>query len=460
MSELFHWEPQPRAFALVKQLVAEFLSRCSRSRTLAERMHSQTATRFIDWIDFIRVPETEDVIEQLISVGFSHHPAPGASQRYIHTGGVFPAIVLGDGQLMRIGIKVDWVSDFLAAWGVPNDSPITGEPLTELRRAVAFRGDNTELVVVERHGSIGLIEKQADPRRSVAALRHMETFRRRRRDWPSDDQGFTHVHALVDAAIDELSTGGHSGVDFVCDLFFRAERDFWERRNTAARWQKARQDHLGLGWANHDHHTFRCSRAHFTSLIALLEKLGFKCRERFYAGHEAGWGAQVLEQPVTGFVVFADVDLSPDELAGDFAHTPLSPRAELGTIGLWTALHGESVLQAGMHHLECQFDYDALTDQLQSGGLKVMDPFTNMTYLRQAFTEGERWPVSDRRIKRLLDAGQITPADAERFRANGAVGSHLENLERNDGYKGFNQKGVSDIINRTDARLVTYEALT
>jgi hypothetical protein len=32
------------------------------------------------------------------------------------------------------------------------------------------------------------------------------------------------------------------------------------------------------------------------------------------------------------------------------------------------------------------------------------------------------------------------------------LGSHLEILERNDGYKGFNQTGVSDIIARTDPR--------
>jgi hypothetical protein len=35
---------------------------------------------------------------------------------------------------------------------------------------------------------------------------------------------------------------------------------------------------------------------------------------------------------------------------------------------------------------------------------------------------------------------------------SGAIGSHLENLERNDGYKGFNQQGVSDIISKTDPR--------
>ncbi len=38
------------------------------------------------------------------------------------------------------------------------------------------------------------------------------------------------------------------------------------------------------------------------------------------------------------------------------------------------------------------------------------------------------------------------------FRMDGAIGSHLENLERNDGFKGFNQQAVSDIIARTDPR--------
>ena len=36
----------------------------------------------------------------------------------------------------------------------------------------------------------------------------------------------------------------------------------------------------------------------------------------------------------------------------------------------------------------------------------------------------------------------------------GAVGSHLENLERNDGFKGFNQTGVTEIIKETDPRLL------
>jgi hypothetical protein len=160
-----------------------------------------------------------------------------------------------------------------------------------------------------------------------------------------------------------------------------------------------------------------------------------------------------LEQPTAGVVIFADVDLSPDEVMDDFSHGGLSPRQALGTVGLWCALHGEAFLEAGMHHLECQFDFDALKQQLEGGaGVKVMKPFTNFPHLRQAFTEGEVWPVREERIARLLSASRITSEQASQFREKGALGSHLENLERNQGFKGFNQTGISEIIARTDPR--------
>ena len=106
-----------------------------------------------------------------------------------------------------------------------------------------------------------------------------------------------------------------------------------------------------------------------------------------------------------------------------------------------------------MHHLEAQFDFDSLRQQLEAEqGVKTMKPFTNFPYLRQAFTEGQRWKVAEERIARVLSAGQITAAQAEQFRLQGAIGSHLENLERNDGFKGFNQTGVNEIISATDPR--------
>ena len=107
-----------------------------------------------------------------------------------------------------------------------------------------------------------------------------------------------------------------------------------------------------------------------------------------------------MEQPVCGIITFNDVDLSSEELMGDFSHDGLAPREKLGTVGLWCALHGEAILQAGMHHLEAQFDWQALVEQLeQNAHIRTMAPFTTFKYLRQAFTEGETWQVSEKRLR-------------------------------------------------------------
>jgi hypothetical protein len=81
-----------------------------------------------------------------------------------------------------------------------------------------------------------------------------------------------------------------------------------------------------------------------------------------------------------------------------------------------------------------------------------MKPFSDFGFLRQAFTEGERWPVSAERLERLLSAGLITREQSVSFSKEGAIGSHLENLQRHGGFKGFNQKSVSVVIAATDPR--------
>lgn len=87
-----------------------------------------------------------------------------------------------------------------------------------------------------------------------------------------------------------------------------------------------------------------------------------------------------------------------------------------------------------------------------------MPPFTDLPHLRQAFTRGEQWSVDPVRIERLRSAGQITDEQAQQFLQKGALGSHLEILQREDGYKGFNQKGISEIIAATDPRRATAHA--
>ncbi len=106
-----------------------------------------------------------------------------------------------------------------------------------------------------------------------------------------------------------------------------------------------------------------------------------------------------------------------------------------------------------MHHLECRFDYQLLREQLATEGVNTMKPFSDFAFLKQAFTEGERWPVRRERAERLLRQGLIDERQFNQFVADGAIGSHLENLQRKGGFKGFNQKAVSVIIQATDPRL-------
>ena len=443
----FQWSVQPLAEQTVQSVLADAVGRSPFLAKLQQRMKEETGTRLFDWVDHLVVPDAGGLRERLRNAGFIGRYAPGAGECYVNEEGIFPPIVPTHSGVTQVFIKAESVVDVLGAMDLVPDEGIEGDPLAPVRRCRISDEGGVEVWAIERHGYRGLDVPSIPAEKVVAVLKHQEAFRRRRREFARDADGFAHAAALIDASIADL------GVDRTCDLFFAAEREYWQRRNRAAQVQKARQDRLGLGWANHDHHTYRSSREHFAPLIALLEKLGFRCRERFYAGKDAGWGAQVLEQPTAGVVIFADVDMSPEELLGDFSHAGLPPRKALGTVGLWCALHGEAFLDAGMHHLECQFDFDALKQQLESEeGVKTMKPFTNFPHLRQAFTEGEIWPVRSERIERLLSAGRITAEQAKQFREKGALGSHLENLERNAGFKGFNQTGISEIIARTDPR--------
>jgi hypothetical protein len=440
----FQWSPQPAAFKFTCGLASDFLATCPEAAAFAHRMRDETGTRFIDWIDHIRLNRRDRRVAQLESVGYHAAREHTSYTVYVNPSGVFPPVLAWDGGT-EIGIKVESVADFLATNQMEGN--ILGSPLAVLRTCRIYTEQDCALTIVERHGTRAFDAGVPEPENMIQRLVHSERFRTRPRSCESDPGGFEAANRLIDDAIRDL------GRDLTCDLWFAAEREFWMRRNRAAQAQKARQDRLGLGWANHDHHTYRSSRKNFTLLIAAWEKLGLRCRERFYAGREAGWGAQVMEQPVTGIIIFNDVDLTPDELIGDFSHDGLQEQNSLGTVGLWCRLHGDSFLQSGMHHFAAMFDFDSLTKQLaENAAVKTMKPFSDFPYLRQAFTEGERWEVNPQRIEGLLKTGAITNEQAGQFRAKGAIGSHLENLERNDGFKGFNQAGVSEIIHATDPR--------
>ena len=446
-ADKYRWETQPAAWALVHTIVDEILSQEPALAVFADRLRAETGTRLIDWIRSITLPTHSSYIASLRQTGFVEARQPDGSSTYTNPRGIFPVLrIVAQGHPVspqgQIVLAVEDVPACIAAHDWQGQVGYVAPPAAE-RPVAILTLDRTEVVLRASEPAVGwhLSDYAADP-----LSRHRSVFQQRPRQHDDAASGFAHTSQLIAAAQAEL------GTDLTCELFFATEREFWQSRNGAAQTQKSRQDALGLGWANHDHHTYRSSRECFAPLIATLEQLGLRCRERFYAGREAGWGAQVLERTETGIIVFADVDLTPTEVAADFAHQPLATRQEAGTVGMWCQLHGESFLQAGMHHLECQFDFAAATQQLSEVGVETMLPFTDFPFLKQAFTVGEMWPVKESRLAKLLSQGMITAEQAERFRRDGALGSHLEILERNDAYKGFNQTGISDIIQRTDPR--------
>jgi hypothetical protein len=82
----------------------------------------------------------------------------------------------------------------------------------------------------------------------------------------------------------------------------------------------------------------------------------------------------------------------------------------------------------------------------------MMVPFTDWPHLYQELTEGDWISVDPVRVDRLEAAGHIDATDAERLRLDGSIVTHLENIERNDGYKGFNREGIDTVLRKLDPR--------
>ncbi len=445
----FDWPLAYAAEKLLRQRLERFLERNTFARRLAGRMREETGTDFFEWVDHLVLSPDDPTVAKLTQAGFVRDPSAETPRGEVvleHPRATLPRVRLAksQGDTLVTALKPESAADFIARNGL--DVEPVGEPFSRYRRVVISEENGTRLEAVERRAFQGFVTRRLKRGELAAVIKAKELWQTRPRHFANEAEGFVVANQILGKVLKLVDR------DVACHLFFEEERAYWERRNRAGRLQKFRQDALGLGWGNHDHHTFRCSREHFFDLIRFLSELGFGKRERFYAGAEAGWGAQVAEQPVTGIVVFADVDLMPEETAVDFSAVKLPPAPKLGTVGLWVGLHGESFLHAGMHHMEARFDFQALQDQLQRQGVGTMNPFSNFEFLRQAFTQGECWPVERARAERLAAAGLITREQCEQFVRDGAIGSHLENLQRHGGFKGFNQKSVSAIIAATDPR--------
>ncbi|MBB65031.1 MAG: hypothetical protein CMO81_08185 [Waddliaceae bacterium] len=446
----YRWDCHPEAETLLRS----YLFKCCESNEdilrLQKDLLKKTSTDLFHWVDHFIIGHDSQAEKDLRNLGFKADDAGSSYRVFRHYGAMFPAIVLQDSEIPKVagvGVKVDDIHDFLQVQGY--DAEVEGAPFSAFRRSCVSSKGGVTLWVVERRGSLTM--EPSYPERG-----HIETYFAAKELWKKryretvpelEEECMYRTMELAEELVQML------GKDMAAHVVMECEREYWQARNYAAQVQKGRQDSVGVGWANHDHHTFRSSRRFMRHLVRTMEILGFHCREGFHAGEQAGWGAQVVENWNCGVTCFLDLDMDPEEVDTDYSSEPLEELDHLRTVGLWCALHGDSLLRGGMHHLECKFRYEVLEDDLASHGIEMMSPFANLPYLKQGFTKGEVWKIEPQRVEWLLNKQLITEEQGFEFLKNGAVGSHLENLERKSGYKGFSQSSVSDIMQRLDPRL-------
>jgi len=447
------WQFYPETEKFILKSVNELVGKIPELNQLKKEMAVMTATSLIDWVDHIVISDGNEIRNKMDELGFLGEEVPVESEElvYYHPGAVFPRILLkkdkriAPGGVITIAVRMDKICEFLLVHR--ENTEIEGTPLSPYRRAKIRGSKGKYFLVVERRGHRGFVPVEMKKGYIKQYLDIYVKWALRERNFDKVKDGMKYTLDLVRSIVEDV------GRDTAAHIIFDVERKFWQQRNKAVWIQKSLQDSIGLGWANYDHHTFRSSRNVFHLLIEILETLGFISRERFYAGVEAGWGAQVMEQSNCGLVVFAEVDLNPDEVDTDFANEELKPTEKPGTVGLWCNMHGESILNAGLHRIAIKVKFNEIEEKLNEFNIKVMKPFSNYSYLKQAFSFAEKWYVNPVILKNLENKDIIDSTQRKKFEKEGVSGSHIEIIQRTEGFKGFNQKNVSDIIKRTDPRI-------
>ena len=373
VSKFVTWEVQPEAEVKYLKLLELALAACPVAEELGQQLLDACAVRLSDIVDHILVSD-EQQIKELETLGWTLYQ-PGV---WRHPLGNFPDIVWADNIELGVVFRVECVAHFCETHKITAEiQGVAGGPY---RIVKVYNSPLGGFFAVERGGHAAYDVPLLDHSQIDRARHHKEAFEGRQRHFPDTLAGLNHTEQLVDAAVRDI------GAAWACALFFAAERKYWMSRCPAGRTQWERQQDAGIGWANIDHHTYDSSRQWFRYTIRILEKLGYECRELFYAGDQAGWGSQVLEHPVLRSTIFADIDLAPEELAIDFAHMELPPLDKFRRAGVLCAMHGESILDGGLNHVAGLHDQVLLRAQFDKLGIKMMPPFSDFPHLYQELT--------------------------------------------------------------------------
>ena len=287
---------------------------------LAERMRDETSTRFVDWVDHLVVADPPGLARRLHALGYARQAEPYAvgAPVYAHPGGVFPRIAVADRatapRCREVAIKVESVAAFSRAHDLGLE--IVGYPLGPYRVG-RVAGERTSLAVVERRGYLGFEpfpgelarEGRMQPHAARDALAARELWQGRRRRFDDDAEGFDATEATARTA----SSSWPARPTWPATSSSRSSATTGSRGTGPRR--SRRRGRTGSAWAGRTTTTTRSAARAGSSRAssACSRRSASRSASGSTPGEHAGWGAQILEHPTTGIVIFADLDLAPDE---------------------------------------------------------------------------------------------------------------------------------------------------
>ncbi|MGH7980813.1 MAG: hypothetical protein ACREE6_15655, partial [Limisphaerales bacterium] len=241
----FDWPLAYEGEKFIRARLDQFLANNSFARRLAARMRHETGTDFFEWVDHLVLSPDDETA--LVKAGFVHDRAAAMKERprdvvLEHPYATLPRVLLRRGKANPglVAIKPEFLADFIAANHLTAEPE--GEPRSRYRRVVVSVENGAQLEAIERRAYRGFTPAKLKTGELAAILKVAELFKIRPRHPEKDAEGFAVAKKILAKTIKLV------GRDLACLLFFEAERAYWERRNRAARFQKLRQDALGLGW--------------------------------------------------------------------------------------------------------------------------------------------------------------------------------------------------------------------
>ncbi|MFN2185474.1 MAG: hypothetical protein ACK2UU_15910, partial [Anaerolineae bacterium] len=257
----FDWQRYPAAEALIAGRLVAFVQAMPNVDRFSVALLAHTSSRLFDWLDHLVLADGDVPRRRLQELGFEPEEAPADPGDTVlhHPGSIFPRILLREnigqepGATVAAAIQVEEISSFVMANHLPA-SEVEGTALSPYRRTSVWQNDGLEFLAVERRGHSGFVP-------TAMALDYPERYLKAYEQWATRARNFADEQSGMEQTLRlARSLASDMGADTAAWIAFSAERAHWQMRNRAGQVQKANQDKLGLGWANHDHHTFRSSR--------------------------------------------------------------------------------------------------------------------------------------------------------------------------------------------------------